>query len=371
MKKYCYLFVLFIFSLPSFTQEIIEVPFVYSAEHEFRRMEKTNLSPYAMFGDNTITMMTAHERNSDYDLKIPVIDLKGFPGEFCLNMRTGKATVLDNEGFVIYEEIFPMDARARFLTIDPMAEKYYSISPYVYCANNPLKFVDPDGREISFSFDYEKDKDGNYVLDKYGNKNITSITMNVTGKVLNMSNGGEIDVNEATGRIIAQLEASFSGDLDGVSFTTRANLTVASSMNDVAENDHLFVLADISSHKGKTPNGVANQLGGKVAFISADYFRGPWDTTIGNLGPAVAAHEFGHLANLKHSPKGLMRAAFKNSFYTSSTDVQPSQLQQIVNSESSLNQGNNYELVPSRTKWGTGMIKKTHRGREGIRYINY
>ena len=35
----------------------------------------------------------------------------------------------------------------RFLSIDPMAEKYYSISPYAYCLNNPLRYVDPTGME--------------------------------------------------------------------------------------------------------------------------------------------------------------------------------------------------------------------------------
>ena len=34
----------------------------------------------------------------------------------------------------------------RFTTIDPLAEKFYSWSPYAYCYNNPMKFVDPDGR---------------------------------------------------------------------------------------------------------------------------------------------------------------------------------------------------------------------------------
>lgn len=35
----------------------------------------------------------------------------------------------------------------RFTTIDPMAEKYYSTSPYVYCNNDPVNAVDPDGRD--------------------------------------------------------------------------------------------------------------------------------------------------------------------------------------------------------------------------------
>jgi RHS repeat-associated protein len=37
-----------------------------------------------------------------------------------------------------------------FLTPDPLAEKYYGISPYVYCGNNPVNAIDPDGRKIVF-----------------------------------------------------------------------------------------------------------------------------------------------------------------------------------------------------------------------------
>ena len=33
----------------------------------------------------------------------------------------------------------------RFTTIDPMAEKYYNISPYAYCANNPINAIDIKG----------------------------------------------------------------------------------------------------------------------------------------------------------------------------------------------------------------------------------
>jgi RHS repeat-associated protein len=32
-------------------------------------------------------------------------------------------------------------------TMDPLAEKYYSVSPYAYCLNNPVRFVDPTGED--------------------------------------------------------------------------------------------------------------------------------------------------------------------------------------------------------------------------------
>jgi hypothetical protein len=35
-----------------------------------------------------------------------------------------------------------------WLSVDPMSDKYPSMSPYNYCANNPVMLVDPDGREV-------------------------------------------------------------------------------------------------------------------------------------------------------------------------------------------------------------------------------
>lgn len=32
-------------------------------------------------------------------------------------------------------------------SVDPMAEKYYHISPYVFCLNNPIRMVDRDGKD--------------------------------------------------------------------------------------------------------------------------------------------------------------------------------------------------------------------------------
>jgi RHS repeat-associated protein len=37
----------------------------------------------------------------------------------------------------------------RFTTIDPLAEKYPNMSPYVYCDNNPIKYVDLQGDSLT------------------------------------------------------------------------------------------------------------------------------------------------------------------------------------------------------------------------------
>ncbi len=43
-----------------------------------------------------------------------------------------------------------MDSKigARFTTMDPLCEKYYNVSPYAYCMDNPVMLVDPDGRVV-------------------------------------------------------------------------------------------------------------------------------------------------------------------------------------------------------------------------------
>jgi RHS repeat-associated protein len=35
-----------------------------------------------------------------------------------------------------------------WLSVDPMSDKYPNLTPYAYCANNPVILVDPDGREV-------------------------------------------------------------------------------------------------------------------------------------------------------------------------------------------------------------------------------
>ena len=49
-----------------------------------------------------------------------------------------------------------LPAAAFWTSPDPLCEKYYNISPYAFCNNNPVTFIDPDGRKWKTLEDKEK-----------------------------------------------------------------------------------------------------------------------------------------------------------------------------------------------------------------------
>ena len=82
----------------------------------------------------------------------------------------------------------------RFMSIDPLCEKYYSISPYVYCNNNPIKYVDPSG--MFYSTEVELNEDNTYTV--VGGKADGDLNIYVT------ENG------ERTGEVIGQSLTEYS-----------------------------------------------------------------------------------------------------------------------------------------------------------------
>lgn len=67
-------------------------------------------------------------------------------GSVVLNTVTGKLAY-----FVVYDtsyseaDLHP-EVISRWLSPDPLSEKFYDYSPYNFVYNNPIRFVDPDGR---------------------------------------------------------------------------------------------------------------------------------------------------------------------------------------------------------------------------------
>jgi len=99
--------------------------------------------------------------------------------EFDKNTQSVK--LLNDEGDILKTIVLNPDDK-KFTTVDPLSEKYYSWSPYVYCYNNPMKFVDPTGEAPIF------DPEGNLIgTDADGWKG-TAIVMNKDSYKEGMSN---------------------------------------------------------------------------------------------------------------------------------------------------------------------------------------
>ena len=48
---------------------------------------------------------------------------------------------------------YDSDLMTGWLSVDPLADKYPSLSPYAYCAWNPIRLVDPEGEELALNDD--------------------------------------------------------------------------------------------------------------------------------------------------------------------------------------------------------------------------
>ena len=51
---------------------------------------------------------------------------------------------------------YDSDLSGLFLSVDPISDKYPSLSPYAYCAWNPVKLVDPDGKDCKIAVNSKK-----------------------------------------------------------------------------------------------------------------------------------------------------------------------------------------------------------------------
>ena len=67
---------------------------------------------------------------------------------FFADIYTFSAKEKDSEtGLSYFGSRYYSSDLSMWLSVDPQASKYPSLSPYVYCANNPVRVVDPDGED--------------------------------------------------------------------------------------------------------------------------------------------------------------------------------------------------------------------------------
>ncbi len=117
---------------------------VMAAQH----IKQPNSSPYAYMGDQTKTLMATddRERPSCFSIKTTLSNGESVTAVFDYKGRT--ISLRDNAtGTIIAVDTLSVKSMA-FTTIDPMAEKTPDLSPYVFCAGNPVRYTDPTGMVI-------------------------------------------------------------------------------------------------------------------------------------------------------------------------------------------------------------------------------
>lgn len=103
-------------------------------------------------------------------------------GTVLLNTKTNKIVKLLQEDTTKIN--YNAELSSRFLTVDPMAEEYYSYSPYAYAMNNPVYYVDPTG-EFSTKFGawlYKVFNGGGDILQDKGGEYFVSQQVEYTGE---------------------------------------------------------------------------------------------------------------------------------------------------------------------------------------------
>lgn len=82
-------------------------------------------------------------------------------GSALFNVKTGKIVGIKSNLLESLETKVSPEIISRWMCIDPMAEEYYSWSPYNYTTGNPIRFIDVMGMYVD---DYGVDENGNVEL---------------------------------------------------------------------------------------------------------------------------------------------------------------------------------------------------------------
>ena len=69
-------------------------------------------------------------------------------GDYSTRYRFNGKEQDEATGFYYYGARYYAPSLSRWLNVDPLAEKYQGFSSYNYTLNNPVMFVDPDGRSV-------------------------------------------------------------------------------------------------------------------------------------------------------------------------------------------------------------------------------
>lgn len=162
-------------------------------------LHSQNENPFAKFGYNVLVATSSKGEFIEFHDQTEVVEI----GSVLFNRQTKEIVkVLDKD-----ETTIDISSATAAMSIDPLCEKYYWISPYAYCANNPIKWVDLRGDSLT----YHGDRDaainmhnthlGGYYTTSIGSNGLVSMSA-VSGMDLSKMTPEQKAYADALGKVV-------------------------------------------------------------------------------------------------------------------------------------------------------------------------
>ena len=174
----------------------------------------------------------------------------------------------------------------RFITVDALYDKHFKVSPYVYCGNEPVGRIDPDGNDWRVQTHYNRETDK------------IEYKITVRAALINNSNNKELDIKTLAGQIVEQVNAAYTISGDDFVSTMDMQLRTVNSVDDIKDTEHVLQIVD-QDMLTKTDKSV----------VMAETYKNSLDVKIGtkavsnmlnNDDNRTFAHELGHSGGLGH-----------------------------------------------------------------------
>lgn len=276
-------------------------------------LHSQNENPFAEFGYDVLVASSSKGEFQEFHDQTDIVEI----GSVLFNRHTKEIIkILDKD-----ETTIDISSATTSMSIDPLCEKYYWISPYVYCMNNPLRYVDPDGRDGMVTG--RGTKEDPYII-----------------TVSYFYQNGSLNADQTKGLNAAVADYNKSGGKDGVKVNNADGTTsyvkynmTAQGVDNVEEARGATAFETTSGETMYYGNviGTSPNVGGSGdEFGSAHNYQVNFNVGNINLGVAqgmnstslnrgVAVHEIGHNIGGEHSDGTSVMQKIEGTIHTSQT----------------------------------------------------